>query len=304
MWFKNLRVYTFAKPLAQTFEEIETALADKLFEPCGSMEKARLGWVSPLGREGEMLSHVQGNYLMLCCQKQERLLPAAVINEATDEKVAELEERQGRKIYRKEKRQIRDDVFVTLLPRAFTRNQQTFAYLSLADNLLVVNSGSAPKAEELLTLLRDTLGSLPVEIPTTSRAPADVMTRWLREQHGSDNFVIDEECELFNPIDGSNVVRCKGQDLFSEEIQTHLGAGKQVKSLGVTWNSAVSCVISEDLSVKRVKFVGINEEREQGEAESEVEKFDQEFAVMTLQLSGFFTDFFQAFGGIEESREA
>lgn len=304
MWFKNLRVYTFAKPLAQTFEEIETALADKLFEPCGSMEKARLGWVSPLGREGEMLSHVQGNYLMLCCQKQERLLPAAVINEATDEKVAELEERQGRKIYRKEKRQIRDDVFVTLLPRAFTRNQQTFAYISLADNLLVVNSGSAPKAEELLTLLRDTLGSLPVEIPTTSRAPADVMTRWLREQHGSDNFVIDEECELFNPIDGSNVVRCKGQDLFSEEIQTHLGAGKQVKSLGVTWNSAVSCVISEDLSVKRVKFVGMNEEREQGEAESEVEKFDQEFAVMTLQLSGFFTDFFQAFGGIEESREA
>ena len=304
MWFKNLRVYTFAKPLAQTFEEIETALADKLFEPCGSMEKARLGWVSPLGREGEMLSHVQGNYLMLCCQKQERLLPAAVINEATDEKVAELEERQGRKIYRKEKRQIRDDVFVTLLPRAFTRNQQTFAYLSLADNLLVVNSGSAPKAEELLTLLRDTLGSLPVEIPTTSRAPADVMTRWLREQHGSDNFVIDEECELFNPIDGSNVVRCKGQDLFSEEIKTHLGAGKQVKSLGVTWNSAVSCVISEDLAVKRVKFVGMNEEREQGEAESEVEKFDQEFAVMTLQLSGFFTDFFQAFGGIEESREA
>ena len=304
MWFKNLRVYTFAKPLAQTFEEIETALADKLFEPCGSMEKARLGWVSPLGREGEMLSHVQGNYLMLCCQKQERLLPAAVINEATDEKVAELEERQGRKIYRKEKRQIRDDVFVTLLPRAFTRNQQTFAYLSLADNLLVVNSGSAPKAEELLTLLRDTLGSLPVEIPTTSRAPADVMTRWLREQHGSDNFVIDEECELFNPIDGSNVVRCKGQDLFSEEIQTHLGAGKQVKSLGVTWNSAVSCVISEDLSIKRVKFVGMNEEREQGEAESEVEKFDQEFAVMTLQLSGFFPDFFQAFGGIEESREA
>ena len=25
MWFKNLRVYTFAKPLAQSFEEIETA---------------------------------------------------------------------------------------------------------------------------------------------------------------------------------------------------------------------------------------------------------------------------------------
>ncbi|MDC3361303.1 recombination-associated protein RdgC [Gammaproteobacteria bacterium] len=304
MWFKNLRVYTFTKPLAQSFEEIETALADKPFEPCGSMEKARLGWVSPLGREGEMLSHVQGPYLMLCSQKQERLLPAAVVNEATEEKVAELEERQGRKIYRKEKRQIRDDVFVTLLPRAFTRNQQTFAYLSLADNMLIVNSSSAPKAEELITLLRDTLGSLPVEIPSTNRAPADVMTRWLREQHGSDNFVIDEECELFNPIDGGNVVRCKGQDLFSEEIQAHLGAGKQVKSLGVTWNSVVSCVLSEDLSVKRVKFVGMNEERDQGDAETAAEKFDQEFAVMTLQLTDFLKDFIAAFGGLEQSTDA
>ena len=60
MWFKNLRVYTFAKPLAQSFEEIETALADKLFEPCGSMEKARLGWVSPLGREGENVKPCAG----------------------------------------------------------------------------------------------------------------------------------------------------------------------------------------------------------------------------------------------------
>ncbi|MDF1765378.1 MAG: recombination-associated protein RdgC [Gammaproteobacteria bacterium] len=304
MWFKNLRFYTFAKPLVQTFDEVETALADKVFEPCGSMEKARLGWISPLGREGEMLTHVQGQYLMLCCQKQERLLPASVVNEATDEKVAELEERQGRQIYRKEKRQIRDDVFVTLLPRAFTRNTQTFAYISLADNLLVVNSSSAPKAEELITLLRDTLGSLPVEIPATNRAPADVMTRWLREQHGSDNFVIDEECELFNPIDGGNVVRCKGQDLFSEEIQAHLGAGKQVKSLGVTWNSSVSCVLGEDLSIKRLKFVGMNEERDNGEAESAAEKFDQEFAVMTLQLTDFFDNFFAAFGGLETAQGA
>ena len=232
------------------------------------------------------------------------MFSAAVVNEATEEKVAELEERQGRKIYRKEKRQIRDDVFVTLLPRAFTRNQQTFAYLSLADNMLIVNSSSAPKAEELITLLRDTLGSLPVEIPSTNRAPADVMTRWLREQHGSDNFVIDEECELFNPIDGGNVVRCKGQDLFSEEIQAHLGAGKQVKSLGVTWNSVVSCVLSEDLSVKRVKFVGMNEERDQGDAETAAEKFDQEFAVMTLQLTDFLKDFIAAFGGLEQGADA
>jgi len=228
MWFKNARLYCLNAAIDASPEELEQKLTEQIFHPCSSHDKSKYGWVSPLGKEGEMLTHVQGDYIMLCAQKQERLLPTSVVNEATEEKVAELEERQGRKIYRKEKRQIKDDVFVSLLPRAFTRNQQTFAYISARDKLIVVNSASAPKAEALLNLLRESLGSLKVSIPDAKRAPSDVMTRWLKEQKASASFLIEEDCELYNPTDGSNVVRWKGQDLISEEIQGHLEAGKQV----------------------------------------------------------------------------
>lgn len=303
MWFKNARLYCIDEAIDASAEELEQQLAEQIFHPCSSHDKSRYGWISPLGKDGEMLTHVQGDYIMLCAQKQERILPTSVVNEATDEKVAELEERQGRKIYRKEKRQIKDDVFVSLLPRAFTRNQQTYAYISAKDNLIVVNSASAPKAEALLNLLRESLGSLKVSIPDAKRAPSDVMTRWLKEQKASNNFLIDEDCELYNPTDGSNIVRCKGQDLISEEIQSHLEAGKQVKNLGVTWNSLLSCTLGDDLSVKRIKFVGMKEEEANEEVESAAQKFDQEFAVMTLELSGFFEAFFDAFGGLQEARD-
>ncbi|MDG1026148.1 MAG: recombination-associated protein RdgC [Gammaproteobacteria bacterium] len=303
MWFKNIRLYCLNEALKVSPEELEQKLTDQIFHPCSSHDKSKYGWISPLGKEGEMLTHVQGDYIMLCVQKQEKILPTSVINEATDEKVAELEERQGRKIYRKEKRQIRDDVFVSLLPRAFTRNQQTFAYISGKDNLIVVNSSSAPKAEALLSLLRESLGSLKVSLPDANRAPSDVMTRWLKEQHASDHFLIDEDCELYNPTDGSNIVRCKGQDLFSDEIQGHLEAGKQVKNLGVTWNSILSCALGDDLSIKRLKFVGMKQEEANEEIESAAQKFDQEFAVMTLELSGFFKSFFEAFGGLQDPKE-
>lgn len=303
MWFKNARLYCLNEAIDASPEELEQRLAEHIFHPCGSHDKSRYGWVSPLCKEGEMLTHVQGDYIMLCAQKQERILPTSVVNDATEEKVAELEERQGRKIYRKEKRQIKDDVFVSLLPRAFTRNQQTYAYISARDNLIVVNSASAPKAEALLNLLRESLGSLKVSIPDAKRAPSDVMTRWLKEQKASNNFLIDEDCELYNPTDGSNVVRCKGQDLISEEIQGHLDAGKQVKNLGVTWNSLLSCTVGDDLSVKRLKFAGMKQEEANEEIESAAQKFDQEFAVMTLELSGFFEAFFAAFGGLQEARE-
>ena len=285
MWFKNARLYCLNEAIGASPEEIEKKLIEQIFHPCSSHDKSKYGWISPLGKQGEMLTHVQGDYIMLCAQKQERLLPSSVVNEATDEKVAELEERQGRKIYRKEKRQIKDDVFVSLLPRAFTRNQQTFAYISAKDNLIVVNSASAPKAEALLSLLREGLGTLKVSIPDAS-----------------DHFLIDEDCELYNPTDGSNIVRCKGQDLFSDEIQSHLEAGKQVKNLGVTWNSLLSCSLSDDLSIKRLKFVGMKQEEANEEIESAAQKFDQEFAVMTLELSNFFKSFFAAFGGLQDPK--
>jgi recombination associated protein RdgC len=48
----------------------------------------------------------------------------------------------------------------------------------------------------------------------------------------------------------------------------------------------------------------MNEERDQGDAETAAEKFDQEFAVMTLQLTDFLKDFIAAFGGLEQGADA
>ncbi|MBT3530377.1 MAG: recombination-associated protein RdgC [Gammaproteobacteria bacterium] len=303
MWFKNVRLYCFTKPFEISPEDIEKKLLAEQFSPCSSYEKSSSGWVSPLGKEGEMLTHIVGDFLMVCLQKQERILPASVIRDATEEKVAELEERQARKIHRKEKRQIQDDVFVTLLPKAFTRNQQTYAYIAPKDNLIVIDAASAPKAEELLKNLRDSIGSLPVALPDTRRAPSDVMTRWLKEQNASDNFEIEDDCEFYNPLDGGNVIRCKGQDLYCDEIQSHLDAGKQVKNLGVSWKSLLSCNIGSDLSIKRLKFEVVKEEQDSFEEETPAQKFDQEFALMTLELSSFFKSFFNAFGGLEDLKE-
>lgn len=324
MWFKNLRLFCLAQPFELPLDEFESQLADYAFIPCANYEKSRMGWVSPLGNaapvneaaEGDaeidqqgneetapMLTHAVGDYIMLCAQTQNRLLPASVVREATEEKVVELEGRQARKIYRKEKREIQDDVYNMLLPRAFTRSTMTFAYISRSEKLLVVNAASAPKAEEFLNLLRDTLGSFPVALPDSKRAPSDVMTRWLKEQKATDNFHIHDDCELINPKDGSNVIRCKGQDLVTDEMQAHLDAGKQVKQLGVLWNNLLSCVIAEDLSIKRLRFEAMNEESDSFQEESVAQKFDQEFALMTHEFGSFFKDLFNAVGGLEDPKK-
>ena len=299
MWFKNLRLYVLSEPFELTPEELEEELVEHVFQPCSSFDKSSLGWVSPLGREGEMLTHTIGDYTMVCAQEQERLLPVSVVRDATDEKVAELEERQARKVYRKERRQIQEDIYASLLPQAFVRNQQLYAYLAPKQNLLVIDTASAPKAEALLNLLRDSLGSLPVAKPEVKRSPGDVMTRWLKEHKATHKFVIEHDCELYNPLDGSNVVRCKGQDLLTDELRAMLAADKRVKSLGVSWNSMLSCIVHDDLSIKRLRFESVREETDNDQLETAAQKFDQDFALMSMELAGFFRDTFAAFGGLK-----
>jgi recombination associated protein RdgC len=226
-----------------------------------------------------------------------------VVKEATDEKVAEIEKRQARKVYRKEKSEIQENIYSSLLPKAFTRSTKIYAYISRSENLLVIDSSSASKAEDFLNLLRDTLGSFPAALLDSKRAPTDVMTRWLKEQTASDHFEIHNDCELINPKDARNIVRCKGQDLDGHEIEAHLETGKLAKQLSVLWNNQLSCMIDEELNIKRLRFEDIKEEMDGFGDETPAQKFDQEFSLMTLQLSAFFKSLFNAFGGLEDLKD-
>jgi recombination associated protein RdgC len=303
MWFKNLRFYCLTKPFDHYIKGLEAAMSDRPFRPCNNYEKSTMGWITPIEDEitdaaDSNYAHVIEGYVMFCAKRQERLLPASVVREAANEKIAEIEESQGRKIYRKEKRQIQEDTAAILLPQAFTRSQLTYGYLSEKENLLIINAATPAKAEEFINLLRETLGTFPVGLPSSNRSPSDAMTRWLKDQKATNNFELTEDCELFNPLDGGNVIRCKGQDLKSDEIAAHIESGKKAKNLGVVWNNFLTCNVADDLGIKRLRFEEIKEENEGYGEESARQKFDQDFTLMALGLSSFFDSLFAAFGGL------
>jgi recombination associated protein RdgC len=97
MWFKNLQLYRFTKPFELDAESLGRQLSEYSFTPCGSQDSSRSGWVPPLGRHSSEFVHASNGYLMICAKRQEKLLPAAVVNEALEEKVLQIEERETRK---------------------------------------------------------------------------------------------------------------------------------------------------------------------------------------------------------------
>ena len=288
MWFKNLNVFR----LTETFPFDEETLSEKLatmeFQPCASQQTFSFGWTAPLGKGAEQLVHSTNGFLMICAKKEERVLPTSVVNEMLQEKIDELEEQEGRKLSKKAKTELKDNLIFELLPRAFTFSNKTFAYIDTKNNFVVIDSASTKKAEDLLSALRKTLGSLPAIPLNTVEKPVLTMTEWLLNQKPPAEIVIEDECELRAPEEDGGIIRCKRHDLAAPEIKNHLDIGKQVIKLALTWEDRLSFILDENLGVKRLKFLDlIQEQVGESEADTFEEKFDIDFSIMTAELAKF-----------------
>lgn len=238
---------------------------------------------------------------MICLQREDRLLPAAVVREEVDQRAEQRANREGRAIGRKERRQLRDDVVVELLPRAFTRSRYRHAYIDLALGLLVVDCGTANQAEELISHLRETLGSLPVKPLAVARTPAKMLTRWL-ERRPPRGFELGDECELREPVDNGAVVRGRRVDLAGGDLQAQLDAGLLASRVAVNWHDRLSCVVGEDLGVRRLRFSDVVlDEASDVAAEDPLARFDADFALMSEELAVFLPALIDAFGGLENA---
>jgi len=298
MWFSNIQLYQFTQPFTLDAQTLSKKLEAFRFKPCGTLQPASYGWFTPLGKHGDDLIHATNGNIMICARKEEKILPASVVREFVEEKIEEIENKQMRKLRKKEKESIKDEVILDLLPKAFLRNHRTFAYISPKQNQILVNASSRKKAEELLEYLRKSLGTLPVVPTTLVNAPSTMMTRWVSGEEVPVDFLINDECELHDTVEDGGVIRCKRQDLEAEEIQAHINAGKQVVKLSITWQSALSCMINEDFSITRVKFSDeVLEQADSTGAEDYAAQFDEDFAIMSLELARFLPRLIDAFGG-------
>ncbi|MCK4707646.1 MAG: recombination-associated protein RdgC, partial [Gammaproteobacteria bacterium] len=212
-----------------------------------------------------------------------------------------IEAKEGRSVGRKEKNDIKEEVIVDLLPRAFTKSNRSFAYIDPKNNWVIVDSTSANKAEEVLTLIRDSLGSFKVRPLAVNNAPSAVMTDWIKNTAPAD-LVVTDECELKEPVENGGVIRIRGVDFCSDEVQQHINSGKLASKLAIEWQQRISCVLVDDLSIKRLKFMDlVMEEASDTAADDAVMRFDADFALMAMELSRFIPALCDSFGGIDNN---
>lgn len=252
MWFKNCRIYQLSSPVTVDKASLEQALHEFRFTPCSGQQPSSQGFSFPF-ESVQNYCYQNQQYLFFALKRQEKILPAAVVQDEMQPKIDALTTEKGRPLSRKEKDSIKEEVTFSLLPRAFSKTQSVIACLDLNKQRIIINTSSSSRAEDVLALLRKALGSLPALPWLDPYRLSDALQHWLQAQQLPASFQLGHEVELKAPDEEGAKVRFSNHLLSTDEVLSHL-QDKAVIRLELVQEEGISLKVCEDGSVKSLRF--------------------------------------------------
>ena len=296
--FKNLIVFRLTQKWDITAEDLHYQLSRIQFAACASSEMQSQGWSSP--RDNDRLVHSVNHQFLITLTTEKKLLPSSVINEVTKARADELEEQQGFYPGRKAMKDLKERVTDELLPRAFAVKKNTNVWIDPINRWLVIDSSSAARADEVIKLLLKCCDKLPLEGLRVKLSPQAAMTSWLAGNEAPKGFTIDQDTKLTAITEDKATVKYTRHTLDPDDIKHHIAAGKQCTELAMTWDDRISFVLTDNLTIKRVKALDIlDEDKDKGTNEEEC--FDGDFMLMTAELAKMLDDIVFALVGEAEA---
>lgn len=287
MWFKHLHLYRLHEQSGVSVAELDDQLAEQAIRPMGGSEARRLGWRTPGGRNSERFVHEIQGHRLLSVLRQERHLPTSVVSEEVEERCADREAAEGRPLPRREKREIKEQVYEELLPRAFIKSQKIDVWWDTRRHLIGINTSSRARAEEALDLLRMTLGSLKVTPLATQALPIRAMTSWIKEAGNRPaGLIIGDKVELKAQGD-DGVLGARQVDLDSDEIQQLLESGRQAHKLAIRIDERLDLVLHDDLALKSLRFSDalLDEANQVDDGDDATLRMEADFVLMAQALA-------------------
>ena len=299
MWFKQVSFYPLNKDKLPDLETLSAKLQAAEFAPPQGLDWFGEGFAPPKGFSPELVFPADFTW-SVALKKSEKVLPAGVIREILDDKIAEIQEAEARTVGRKEKQELKEQITDDLLPRAFTRSSRTQAVCDTRSGFLLVNQASATRAENLLAKLREALGGLEAKLPNTKQSPSSLMTEWLLASTCGGGFELDDMCELKGTGDAAPTVRVSKQDLTADEVVQHVKTGKTVTQLGLVWREQIAFVLTQDFTLKRIQYLDVLQEEAESHGDDAASLAFASQILMAEALSTLLQELVSLLGGWQE----
>ncbi|EJB8454894.1 recombination-associated protein RdgC [Vibrio parahaemolyticus] len=300
MFPKHAMVYRHNLEFSFDLDKLEEQMKHFEFVPCRETEKQKFGWTPALANNSENFVHRGEQYALIVAKKEVKDIPSAVIKEALNSKVEEMEKTEGRPLRKKEKDALKDDLMLDLLPRAFSKYTFFSVFINTKTNLVVVDASSFKAAEDVLALLRKTIGSLPVVPAVPVKSLEVMMTEWVKNNDVPSGFALQNDIKLVSVLEEGGIAQFKKQEIGSDEIKACIEADKVVSDLKMDWQNQIDFTLSEKGTIKNLRFSDrIQDQNADIPREDVLARMDADFCLASGELFAFLKSLYTELGGFE-----
>lgn len=293
--FRNLRLYRLFSPWPANEQALSDLLQMIAFNPCPPFTERSAGWEPPGLRHDSLLCRRINGADLLRLRCQSRILPAPAIREALETRLEDYRSRMGEEPSRRVIRKLREETRDELLPKALLKSDRLDGFCLPTDGILGIDTGSTPRAELFLDLLRAALQGGEFEPLQFNRPVGEWLTAMFLGDL-PDGFSLGHDCRMQDPADARATATWKDVDLGDPAIRTHVIDGMQLTHLAIDYRQVMQCVISYDGVLSKIRFTGADVP-DAGVAEHPLATQDTEFVLATGTLRSFFRDMQKVLGG-------
>lgn len=286
-WYSSISAFKFNDKFTLSDAELLEKLEKKRIIPCDKSALKTVGWDDIIMGDNSTLTIKASGAYLLNLKTEEKLIPAAIVKDESMKEILKREKKSGQKLSKADKEDIKDGVIAKMKAQAFVKSSATLGYLDVKNKKLVVNSSSAAKVDTFTAFLRDTLGSLDIEILKPDLEMQDVLTDMLVDNAKYKKFDIGSDCILKDFTDGQATIAAKKEDLFSDEIKEHISTGKQVENIELTWEKRISFKISSDFKIGGIKALDLIAESIKDEAGESTDAYSKITSSMFIMVEDF-----------------
>jgi recombination associated protein RdgC len=292
--FKQLTAYRLDPGVVPDADAFDAALDRARFAPCAPTQPLAVGWVAPRGEAHAPLAERIAGMWVAALGFEQRLLPPSVVREQVQARAARIEQETGMRPGKRALRELRDELTLELLPRAFTRRATVQVWIDPAQGWLWLDAGGAARLDATLSAVVQALPVLAPRALSTAGSPAAVMREWLARGEPPAGFGVDQDCTL-QAADGRRAaVRYARHALDPQDLQRHLDAGLMPTRLALTWRSRVSFELTDSLQLRKLALLDVVLD---GGGEGADAGFDADVALRAGELRALLPELLDALGG-------
>jgi len=296
--FSKVIIYKAANLDSLNGANLHEKLEPHQFLACGASQESSIGFVPPRGQEHGSLAEIVDGQIILKLQREIKKVPGDLVKRETEKQCEEIERQTGRKPGKKEKREIKEDAWMQLLPNALPIRSAVLIWIDQKNNLLVLEAASQNKADDTITALLKVFSELQISRVQTQLSAQTGMAGWLLAETPDDwptNLSVERECVLKSSGEDGAVVKFSKHHLANEEVKKHVLEGKLPTSLALSWDGRVAFVLHDSLHLKKVRFLdGIVSDKAADKSE---DRFDADVVLATAEIRPIILGLIEALGG-------